>query len=191
MVDISPGNTEERAGENRPGETLGEFGNESPTDAVSDLVGIFRDGVIGAVAGAAGTVMLSAVLFVALNLGMFDSASFGGLADLVGVGGDPLVGYVIFFGGGMTTWPLLFVSLQEYLPGPTLALRGVVFATITWTGFLGAFYTGQSGLALVGYVVLSLVAHWAYGFTLGSVFEYFLERVDTRIGGRSRAEGAR
>lgn len=159
---------------------------ESPTDAAADLVGIFKDGVIGAVAGAAGTVMLSAVLFVALNLGTFDSAAFGGLAELVGIGESVLVGYVIFFAGGMTTWPLLFVSLQEYLPGSTLALRGVTFATVTWTGFLGAFYTGQSGLALAGYVVFSLVAHWAYGFTLGSVFEYFLERVDTRIGGRPR-----
>lgn len=159
---------------------------ESPADAAADLVGIFKDGVIGAVAGAAGTVMLSAVLFVAANLGTFDSAAFAGLAELVGVGESVLVGYVIFFGGGMTTWPLLFVSLQEYLPGPTLALRGVTFATVTWTGFLGAFYTGQSGLALAGYVVFSLVAHWAYGFTLGSVFEYFLERVDTRIGGRPR-----
>lgn len=159
---------------------------ESPTDVASDLVGIFKDGVIGAVAGAAGTVMLSAVLFVALNLGMFDSSAFNGLSVMVGIGENAFVGYLIFFAGGMTTWPLLFVSLQEYLPGSTLALRGVTFATITWTGFLGAFYTGQSGLALAGYVVFSLVAHWVYGFTLGSVFAYFIERVDTRIGGASQ-----
>lgn len=164
------------------GEAFG-TGTESSTDAVTDLVGIFRDGVIGAVAGAAGTVMLSAVLFVALNLGAFDSSAFGGLAELVGLDANALVGYLIFFAGGMTTWPLLFVSLQEYLPGGTLALRGAVFATVTWTGFLGAFYTGQSGLALAGYVVFSLVAHWAYGFTLGSVFSYFLARVETGIGG--------
>lgn len=185
MADTSSGNADDPR-EELSGDTLAV--SESPTDAAGDLVGIFKDGVIGAVAGAAGTVMLSAVLFVALNLGAFESASFGGLAELVGLGDDVLVGYVIFFAGGMTTWPLLFVSLQEYLPGPTLALRGVSFATITWTGFVGAFYTGQSGLALAGYVVFSLVAHWAYGFTLGSVFEYFLDRVDTRIGGRPRYE---
>lgn len=164
------------------GEAFG-TGTESPTDAATDLVGIFKDGVIGAVAGAAATVMLSAVLFVGLNLGMFESSAFAGLAVLIGFGGSPLIGYLIFFAGGMTTWPLLFVSLQGYLPGSTLSLRGVSFATVTWTGFLGAFYTGQSGLALAGYVVLTLVAHWVYGFTLGSVFSYFLERVDTRIGG--------
>jgi hypothetical protein len=158
-------------------------GTESPTDVATDLVGIFKDGVIGAVAGAAGTVMLSAVLFVALNLGAFDSSAFSGLSVMVGLGENTLAGYLIFFAGGMTTWPLLFVSLQKYLPGSTLALRGVTFATVTWTGFLGAFYADQSGLALAGYVVFSLAAHWVYGFTLGSVFAYFIERVDTRIGG--------
>lgn len=186
MADIGPSNADERGSE-ESGDGLG-LASESPTDAATDLVGIFKDGIIGAVAGAAGTVMLSAVLFVALNLGLFESSAFGGLARLVGLGGSDLIGYLIFFGGGMTTWPLLFVSLQEYLPGSTLAFRGVSFATITWTGFIGAFYTGQSGLVLAGYVVVSLVAHWAYGFTLGSVFEYFLARVDTRIGGRPRVE---
>jgi hypothetical protein len=181
MADMSQRNANETRDESD--EAL-ETGIESPTDAATDLIGIFKDGVIGAVAGAAGTVMLSAVLFVALNLGMFDSSAFNGLAVMIGLGGNTFIGYLIFFAGGMTTWPLLFVSLQEYLPGSTLALRGVTFATVTWTGFLGAFYTGQSGLALAGYVVFSLVAHWAYGFTLGSVFAYFLERVDTRIGGR-------
>lgn len=161
-------------------------GTESPSSAVADLVGIFKDGVIGAVAGAAGTVMLSAVLFVALNLGAFESSAFGGLARLIGFSGAAFVGYLLFFAGGMTTWPLLFASLQEYLPGSTLALRGVSFATVTWTGFLGAFYTGQTGLALAGYIVFSLIAHWAYGFTLGSVFSYFLDRFDTRIGGGSQ-----
>ena len=186
MADTGPSNVDDRASD----ETDDTFTlvDESSTDAAGDLVGIFKDGVIGAIAGAAGTVMLSAVLFVALNLGWFDSSAFGGLAALIGLGSDNLLGYVIFFGGGMTTWPLLFVSVQEFLPGSMLAFRGVSFATISWTGFIGAFYTGQSGLALVGYVVCSLVAHWAYGFTLGSVFEYFLERVDTRIGGRPRVE---
>jgi hypothetical protein len=183
MADVNQRNANEtREDADDPLETE----TESPTDVATDLVGIFKDGVIGAVAGAAGTVMLSAVLFVALNLGTFDSSAFNGLSVMIGLGESTLAGYLIFFAGGMTTWPLLFVSIQEYLPGPTLALRGVTFATITWTGFLGAFYTGQSGLALVGYVVFSLVGHWAYGFTLGSVFNYFIERIDTRIGGASQ-----
>lgn len=167
--------------EETPGEILTGLPDESSTEAVSDLVGLFRDGVIGAVAGAAGSVMLSAVLFVAMQLSAFDSQAFAGLAALIGLEGNVLAGYVLFFGGGMTTWPLLFVSLQKYLPGWTMALRGVSFATITWTGFVLAFHTGESGLQLALYVVFTLVAHWAYGFTLGSVFAYFLERVDTLV----------
>lgn len=174
MSNTGPGN----AGDSREefsGDTLA---TESPTNAATDLVGIFKDGVIGAVAGAAGTVMLSAVLFVALNLGAFDSASFGGLAELVGLGADPLVGYVIFFGGGMTTWPLLYAVLNNYLPGQLMVQSGVTFATIAWTGFLVAFYTGQSDLALVLYLLLTLVAHWVYGAVLGATFGLFSNRTE-------------
>ncbi|WP_394324986.1 DUF6789 family protein [Halomicrobium katesii] len=45
-----------------------------------------------------------------------------------------------------------------------------------WTGFALGFYTGQSGLALVGYAVLTLLAHVVYGVGLGLVFEYFRTR---------------
>ena len=41
-----------------------------------------------------------------------------------------------------------------------------------------AFYTGQTGLELVGYVAFSLVAHWLYGFGLAVVLEFLeLRRV--------------
>jgi cytochrome c oxidase subunit 1 len=188
MADASSPSAEEGTADG----AMGEFTEDSPSEAVGDLAGVFRDGVIGAVAGFAGVVLLSMVLVVAAALGAFDSEAFAELADLVGLGAFPqrtLIGYVIFMGGGMTTFPLLFASVQEYLPGPTMALRGVGFATIVWTGFLPAFYTGQSGIALALYIVLSLVAHWAYGFALGSAFDFFAERVGGFLGGKGTVAG--
>jgi len=42
-----------------------------------------------------------------------------------------------------------------------------------WTRFVMAFYTGQSGLLLVAYVILTFLAHVFYGLSLGAVFNYF------------------
>ena len=81
------------------------------------LAGIVTDGIIGAVGGFAGTALMTVVFLVASTLGGFDLASFATTAELVGAeavfGADLLVpiGYVIFLGGGMTTWPLLFASM--------------------------------------------------------------------------------
>lgn len=55
---------------------------------------------------------------------------------------------------------------------------GFVFATIMWTGFLVAFYSSQAGLALVLYLLLTLLAHWAYGVLLGLVFSVVAQRTE-------------
>lgn len=144
---------------------------ESPNEATNDVVAIVKGGVIGAIAGGVGIVAMSLVLGVAVVFGVLDTASFAELAHLgLGRSDRVLLGYVIFAGGGMTTWPLLFAVLNEYLPGRTMVQSGVTFATIAWTGFLVAFYTGQTGLALALYLILTLVAHWVYGAVLGAVF---------------------
>jgi len=50
-----------------------------------------------------------------------------------------------------------------------------------WTGFVLAFYTDQSGLTLVLYAVLTLIAHVVYGIGLGAVFNYFSTRPDSIV----------
>jgi hypothetical protein len=160
-----------------------ERGDISPS-AAEDIAAIVRDGLIGAAGGFVGTAMMTVVLLIAQALGAFDFESFAELAALLSLdavlspGLTVAVGYFIFLGGGMTTWPLLYASVERYLPGSSLPLRGVSFGFVLWTGFVIAFYDGQTGTALYIYIVLTLVAHFVFGFGLGLVFDYFATRED-------------
>jgi cytochrome c oxidase subunit 1 len=90
---------------------------------------------------------------------------------------------VLFLAGGTVTWPLLFLAFSDYLPGRLLFETGLVFATIISSGFLVAFYSGQTGLALVGYVAFVLVAHWAYGIGLAVTFRFLQAKRTERFWG--------
>ncbi|ACV46713.1 MULTISPECIES: DUF6789 family protein [Halomicrobium] len=151
----------------------------SETEEFDSLIGIVGDGVVGAAGGLVGTALSTVVLLIAESLGVFERSAFALLTELVGI--EELVppilaGYLIFLAGGMVPWPLLYVSLKEYLPGRRDPVSGAFFGFAIWTGFALGFYTGQSGLALVGYAVLTLLAHVVYGVGLGLVFEYFQSR---------------
>ncbi len=124
-----------------------------------------------AVAGLVGTTLMSGVLFAATVIGVFQLSSFADIASLVGVQGT-IAGYALFFIGGITTWALLFATLAEYIPGRPRVVTGLVYATIISSGFMIAFYTDQTGLQLLGYVVFVLIAHWFYGVGLAATFEY-------------------
>lgn len=164
-----------------------EFEDPTLTEEVSEwdrLFGIVADGVIGAAGGLVGVAMMTVVLVVAEQFGAFSRESFGELARLVGLGGfvpELTVGFLLFLAGGMVPWPLLFASLKAYLPGDSWPLAGIFFGTALWTGFVGAFYPGVAGLALVGYLAFTLVAHWVYGISLGLVFSYLSERPETLV----------
>lgn len=148
------------------------------------LVGIVADGVVGAAGGLVGVAAMTVVLIAAESLGAFSRESFASiavLAGLEGVGPPVAVGYLIFLLGGMAPWPLLFAALKEYLPGARDPAKGVVFGTVLWTGFAPAFYEGYAGAGLALYLVLTLVAHWAYGFGLGAVFDYLATRPDSLV----------
>lgn len=157
---------------------------EIEDDEFDQLFGIVADGVVGAAGGLVGTAMLTGVLLVAESVGVFSRESFASLATLVGLeafGPAVVIGYLVFLANGMVPFPLLFASVMEYLPGERPPVSGMVFGAILWTGFALAFYEGFSGLALVGYVVLTLVGHLAYGFGLGLVFEYLSSRPDSLV----------
>ena len=123
---------------------------------VDRLFSSIADGVVGAASGLVGVALMMVVL--------------GGYVPEV------TAGFLIFLAGGMVPWPLLFASLREYLPGESWPINGIFFGTALWTGFVGAFYSGVSGLALVLCLGLSLVAHWVSGASLGFVFSYLAER---------------
>jgi hypothetical protein len=158
---------------------------EEETEAETDrLFGIVADGVVGAAGGLVGTAMMTVVLLIAESLGAFSRQSFGDLAELIGLGAfvPPVAfGYLLFLLGGMFPWPLLFASLREYLPGRTWPISGLFFGTALWTGFVLAFYDGETGIALVLYLVLTLLAHWVYGFSLGLVVRYLSKRPESLV----------
>jgi len=160
----------------------GESATES--EEFDSLSGIIADGVVGAAGGLVGTAMMTVVFLIAQSLGAFNLTDFAILTELVGLGGyvpAVLFGYVMFLGGGMFPWPLLFASLKAYLPGESSPVSGAFFGAAMWTGFVLAFYTGQSGLELALYAVLTLVAHVVYGMGLGAVFDYFATRPDSIV----------
>jgi cytochrome c oxidase subunit 1 len=146
---------------------------------------VSRNAGMAAAGGFVGTVLMSGGLGTAILIGVLDPASFGEIADIVGLPPSPLIGAFLFLVGGTVTWPLVFLAFQEYLPGRLLFETGLTFATLISTGFAVAFYTGQAGLALVGYVGFVVVAHWAYGLGLTVTFQYLRRRQRARreVGG--------
>jgi hypothetical protein len=138
---------------------------------------ILREGAIGLAAGLAGTLAMTAVLLAGTAIGAFELASVAGLAAILGLGDDRVVGYLLVFAAGVVLWPLLFVAIGERVPGGADPSRGLAFGTVMWSGFVLAFRTDQTGRALALYASLTLLAHWAYGFVLGAAFEYLAERV--------------
>jgi len=162
---------------------------ESEGEALVDLRRILVGGLVGAIAGGLGTLAFSALLALAVVLGAFEPTQFGELAGLAGIGdpivgeGNPRVGFAMFVAGGMTTWPFLFASLHHYLPGWRMAASGITFAAIGWSGFAIAFYSGQTGVSLLLFLVLTFVGQCLYGLVLGLVFEYAEPRVDVAFVG--------
>ncbi|NLV12497.1 DUF6789 family protein [Haloarcula argentinensis] len=146
---------------------------------------VSRNAWMAAVGGFVGTVLMSGGLLTAILVGVLDPISFGEIAELVGLPASPAIGAVLFLVGGTVTWPLLFLAFSDYLPGRLLFETGLVFATLISSGFAIAFYTGQSGLAFVGYLTFVLVSHWAYGIGLTVTFQYL--KSDETL--RRRGEG--
>lgn len=152
-----------------------------------NLANVFADGVIGALGGFTGTAIMTVVLLVATSLGAFDTDAFGTVAMLIGA--DALLpaelvvpfGYLLFLGVGMTIWPLLFASVGRYLPGRTYAIRGLPYGFVLWTGFVLPFYDGYGGIGLAIYAATTLIGHLAYGFALGSVFDFFSMRSELMV----------
>ncbi|MFC4359389.1 DUF6789 family protein [Halobium salinum] len=132
-----------------------------------------REVAIAVGAGAVATVAMAPLFVLAWRAGALDPVAFTGLSTLVGLGPSLPVGAFIFLGGGAIPLALVFLAWAGFLPGRTLAVRGMVYATIVWTGFALAFYSGQQGTLLFVYLALTLVAHWVYGAVLGYVYGQF------------------
>jgi len=129
----------------------------------------------------AGGVAGTAVLLLLLLLLEVETRSaipvFEVIARFVGTPGDQAVGFVLFTIAGVVAWPLLFIALEPRIPrGPDPASRGVVLGTALWLAFVVTGRGEIGGSLLIIYAGFTLLAHWAYGFTLGAVYGRLLER---------------
>lgn len=96
---------------------------------------------------------------------------FPALAWFFGMPGQVGRGLLIFVFFGIVVWPLLFALLYPYLPPQQdSVVKGMVLATVLWMGFV-LLGTNQINVTLVlFYLVVTLLTHLAYGFTLGLVY---------------------
>ncbi|SFR69025.1 DUF6789 family protein [Halogeometricum limi] len=124
--------------------------------------------------GFVGTVFMMPILVgVPELLGLFQTTpitEFAGFAAFFGLQPTLTLGILLFGFGGTVALPLTFLVLGAFLPPEEPRyLRGATFATFFWTGFAPAFWPEGGLLVVASYLVSSLVAHWVYGLTLGTV----------------------
>lgn len=123
------------------------------------------------VGGFVGTAAMSVVLTileveVRYGLGVFDA-----IARFVRVPGDPVLGFAIYVMVGTFGWPLLFLSLERYVPlALDPAAAGTLLGAILWLCFAVIGRGDLGGGVLVVYLAATLVAHLVYGFSMGAVY---------------------
>jgi len=127
-----------------------------------------RDELAAVAGGFAATAGIVLVLFAGDALTGYRTRSFAALAAFVSAQGTPSVGFLLFAAVGVLAWPLVFVSLLEYLPGGTDVVRGAVFGAPLWIGYAVVF--GAYTRSPVLFVVVTVVGHLAYGALLGLVY---------------------
>ena len=167
--------------------------------ALEDLQGIASDALAGVVSGIVAISAMSIVLVAATVLGFLDPPTLTGVARILqipegviyvqpgttvfGLPVSLVIGFVLFYVGGIVLWPTLFVALAERLPGRgrRLLVAGLSFSLFLWPGFVVGFYSGQTGLRLVGYLAFTLLAHLVYGGFLGATFEYLEDRIEHQL----------
>lgn len=126
--------------------------------------------IAGGIAGTAVLVFLLLLLEVETRKAVI---IFDAVAVFVGVPGNRAVGFALFVLAGCVAWPLVYVAIDGRLRPGDAAPRGMAFGGVLWVGFVvigGAPIGGAIFLVFAGY---TLLAHLAYGFTLGLVFDHF------------------
>lgn len=127
---------------------------------------------LSAVAGGIAGISVMSVLLVLLDtetrsaVGIFDA-----VARFVGMPGDTVLGFVLFFLAGALLWPPVFVAVEDYLPGgPDPGWRGIVFSVPLWVAFLAINLGSVTGVIIILFALYTFAAHAIYGFTMGAVY---------------------
>ena len=124
--------------------------------------------------GAVGTAVMSVVLAMIEVEARYAIGVFEAIARFARVPGEPALGFLIYVVVGTVVWPLLFLSLEAYVPlDLDPAVAGMLMGTVLWTAFAAIGRGDISGALLLVYLSFTLLAHLAYGFTLGAVYARF------------------
>ena len=116
------------------------------------------------------TVMIFALLIIDVEtrskLSLFEA-----LARFFGVSGHVGLGVILFLVFGILVWPVVFVYVNGYLPPENdPAVKGMLFATVLWIAFILIGSAQMDVILVLFYLVVTLLAHLAYGFTLGLLY---------------------
>lgn len=120
--------------------------------------------------GIAGTTLLSLLLLM-LDVETRSAVGiFAAIARFAGVPGELTLGFVVFLLAGSVAWPLLFTVVEPAIPLDDPATRGTVFALPLWAAFVAIGRGDMGGSLFAVYASFTLLAHLAYGYTLGAVY---------------------
>lgn len=126
--------------------------------------------------GAVGTAVMSVVLAMIEVEARYAIGIFDAIARFARVPGEPALGFVIYALVGTVAWPLLFLSLEEYVPlDLDPAVAGMLMGTVLWFAFAIIGRGDMGGPLLLVYLTFTLLAHLAYGFVLGAVYARFAD----------------
>lgn len=120
--------------------------------------------------GVAGTALLSLLLLMLQVETRSAVEVFAAIARFVGVPGELTLGFLVFLLAGSVAWPLLFTVVERALPFEDPASRGMAFALPLWVAFVVVGRGDMNGSLLAVYASFTLLAHLAYGYTLGAVY---------------------
>lgn len=139
-----------------------------------------------AAGGVAGTAVLTLGLVVTDMETGYRIGIFEAIASFVGTPERLTLGFVLFLAAGVLAWPLVFLAVEDYLPGgPDPAVRGTLFAVVLWVAFAFMGSPGVGFPLVVPYLAFTLVAHLAYGYIMGAVYAQLGESEVERGAGTS------
>ncbi len=146
----------------------------------SDLPSSVVEGMQTVKAGIVSTALMLFIFLAAESESGFKLGVPSAIAKFVRMPGKIYLGFFVFVFVGIVVWPLLFAAIEDQftvLPwSGDIAVRGVMFSFLLWLAFLGLGSAGRQldGIALlVLYLVFSLLAHIAYGYSLGVFYGRF------------------
>jgi hypothetical protein len=128
--------------------------------------------VLRAITGGAVSTTVMVVTLLVVDIETRSRLSlFEAIARFVGVPGNTGLGFIVFLAFGVVVWPLLFAFLEPYLPpAHDSAVSGMLFASALWVAFMLVGTAEITVILVAFYAAVTLLAHLAYGFTLGLVY---------------------